>query len=194
MSPLDRHGRKRHDVCAHLLQTISDTALAGILNMRQRMKRSRHVGILLETEDAWGRNLVESICRFGQRRRWSVLIARPDPQGRVRLQQVWDGDGVIAALRNRNTIRHVQNLGLPVVDGSATLRKNVGSRGSPQTVALGRNWHCNTWCSQDWNTSLATRLRSEGFPMLARTIFDPSPNRGVSGARCARNLPKQRAG
>lgn len=123
MSPLDRHGRKRHDVCAHLLQAIADTALAGILNMRQRMKRSRHVGILLETEDAWGRNLVESICRFGQRRRWSVLIARRDPQGRVRLQQVWDGDGVIAALRNRNTIRHVQNLGLPVVDGSATLRK-----------------------------------------------------------------------
>lgn len=52
-----------------------------------------------------------------------VLIAPRDPQGRMRLPQVWDGDGVIAALRNRNAVRHVQNLGLPVVDVSAALPK-----------------------------------------------------------------------
>ena len=67
--------------------------------------------------------MVESICRCGQRRRWSVLIAPRDPQGRMRLPKVWDGDGVIAALRNRNAVRHVRNLGLPVVDVSAALSK-----------------------------------------------------------------------
>ena len=91
--------------------------------MPHRTKRSHHVGILVETEDTWGRNVVESICRFGQRRRWTVLIAPRDPQGRMRLPKVWDGDGVIAALRNRNAVRHVKNLGLPVVDVSAALPK-----------------------------------------------------------------------
>jgi len=79
-------------------------------------KRPRHVGILVETDDSWGRNIVESVCRFGGSGRWTVLIAPRDSQGRLRLPKVWDGDGIIASLRTTSSVRHVKSLKLPVVD------------------------------------------------------------------------------
>ena len=42
-----------------------------------------HVGVLVETEDTWGRNIVESICRFGQKEKWTILIAPRDGLGKA---------------------------------------------------------------------------------------------------------------
>ncbi|MEW4486531.1 substrate-binding domain-containing protein [Thalassoglobus sp. JC818] len=78
--------------------------------------RPKHVGILVETDDSWGRNIVEAVCRFGRGRGWTVLITPRDPQGRLRLPTVWNGDGVIASLRSEASVRHVESLELPVVD------------------------------------------------------------------------------
>ncbi len=79
-------------------------------------KRPRHVGILVETDDSWGRNIVEAVCKFGSANGWTLLISPRDSQGRLRLPNVWNGDGVIASLKNAPSVRHVKNLRLPVVD------------------------------------------------------------------------------
>ena len=91
--------------------------------MRHKSEAAWHVGILVETEDTWGRNIVESVCRFGQNSGWTVLIAPRDQQGRLRLPAAWNGHGVIAALRNRSALGHVRQLQLPVVDVSNTMKK-----------------------------------------------------------------------
>lgn len=82
-----------------------------------------HVGVLVETDDTWGRNVVESICRYGQKSKWAIVIAPRDNQGKLRLPRIWNGHGVIAALRNRSMIRHLQKLQVPVVDVSDTMKK-----------------------------------------------------------------------
>lgn len=91
--------------------------------MARKTKAERHVGILVETEDTWGRSIVESICRFGQDAGWTVLIGPRDQQGRMRVPAIWNGHGVIAALRNRSAVGHVRKLQLPVVDVSSTMKK-----------------------------------------------------------------------
>ncbi|MFK8111233.1 MAG: substrate-binding domain-containing protein [Rubripirellula sp.] len=83
---------------------------------------NRHVGILVETDDTWGRDVVEAVCRIGQDAGWSVLIAPRDEQGRLRLPRVWAGHGVIASLRHRSMVRHLKNLKLPTVDVSLMVK------------------------------------------------------------------------
>lgn len=94
--------------------------------MARKTKPPRHVGVLVETEDTWGRNIVESVCRFGQNAGWTILIAPRDQQGRMRLPAIWNGHGVIAALRNGSAVRHVMQLQRPVVDVSSTMKKEDG--------------------------------------------------------------------
>ncbi|QDT14731.1 AraC family transcriptional regulator [Alienimonas californiensis] len=88
-----------------------------------RRDAARHVGILVETEDSWGRHVVEAACRFGQRAGWAVLISPRDARGALRLPRVWSGHGVIAAMRTRATVQHLRALRVPVVDVSNTLAK-----------------------------------------------------------------------
>ncbi|QDT63598.1 AraC family transcriptional regulator [Calycomorphotria hydatis] len=91
--------------------------------MPRGTKTQKHVGVLVETEDTWGRNIVEAVCRFGQTARWTILIAPRDSQGKLRLPRIWNGHGVIAALRNRPTVTHLKKLQVPVVDVSSTMKK-----------------------------------------------------------------------
>lgn len=84
---------------------------------------NRHIGILVATDDTWGRNVVEAICRFARHAGWSVLIAPRDDQGRLRLPKGWDGHGVIASLRNPTIVRHVKSLRIPVVDVAMMVKK-----------------------------------------------------------------------
>lgn len=91
--------------------------------MAKRKTSRRHVGVLVETDDTWGRNIVESVCRYAQEAGWSLLISPRDSQGRIRLPRVWNGNGVIAALRNAAMVNHVKSLGLPTVDVSTVTRK-----------------------------------------------------------------------
>lgn len=79
----------------------------------------RDVAILVETEDSWGRNVAESVCRFAQKNGWSLLISPRDRDGKLRLPNAWQGHGVIAALRNRAAIQHLKKRGVPVVDVSS---------------------------------------------------------------------------
>jgi len=92
--------------------------------MTRNSRTNRHVGVLVETDDTWGRNVVEAVCRFGRDAGWTLLIAPRDGQGRLRLPKVWDGHGVIASLRNHPMVRHVKRLGIPVVDVSMMIKKD----------------------------------------------------------------------
>lgn len=93
--------------------------------MARNNPSSRHVGILVETDDTWGRNIVESICRVAHAAGWTLLIAPRDAQRRLRLPKIWNGHGVIAALCNRPMARHVKRLQLPVVDVSIMVKKEA---------------------------------------------------------------------
>ena len=86
-------------------------------------KKNRHVGILVETDDSWGRSVVGAVCQFGQDAGWSLLIAPRDSQGRLRLPGIWDGDGIIVSLRNAAMVRHVKRLNLPTVDVSIMIQQ-----------------------------------------------------------------------
>lgn len=86
-------------------------------------KPESHVGVLVETDDTWGRNVVESICRYGHAAGWSIVISPRDNEGKLRLPRIWSGHGVIAGLRNRSMIRHLKNLQVPIVDVSDTMQK-----------------------------------------------------------------------
>lgn len=83
----------------------------------------RHVGVLVDTDDTWGRNIVESVCRFAQGAGWSLLLSPRDGQGRARLPRGWNGNGVIAALRTSAMVSHVKSLGLPTVDVSTVTQR-----------------------------------------------------------------------
>lgn len=92
--------------------------------MAKQNRSRRHVGVLVETDDTWGRHIVESVCRFAQEAGWSLLISPRDAQGRPRLPRVWNGDGVVAAFKNSATVKHVKGLGLPTVDVSTITRRD----------------------------------------------------------------------
>lgn len=91
--------------------------------MSRRKESEFHVCILMETEDTWGRKVAEAVCRFGQAAGWTILIAPRDGEGKLRLPRIWNGHGVIAALRNLSMIRHLKKKQAPVVDVSSTLKK-----------------------------------------------------------------------
>lgn len=76
----------------------------------------KRVAVLVETDDSWGREVVESIARFGHENHWSLLLSPRDDQHRLRLPARWNGDGAIVSLRDHALCRHVKSAGVPAVD------------------------------------------------------------------------------
>jgi LacI family transcriptional regulator len=85
--------------------------------------QERHVGLLVETDDSWGRNVVAAVCAVARNSGWTLLFGPRDDQGRLRLPKNWNGDGVIASLRTPSLVRHVMKQELPVVDVSLMVPK-----------------------------------------------------------------------
>jgi len=79
------------------------------------------VAVLIESDDTWGRNVVEAIARYARDAKWSLLIGPRDSQRRLRLPRGWRGEGVIVSLRDQATARHIREAGAPAVDVSITL-------------------------------------------------------------------------
>jgi len=86
------------------------------------MSSDRSIAVLVETYDSWGRNVVESIARYAQLARWSLVISPRDVDGRLRLPPQWSGDGVIAMLRDAAMVDHLRQAQVPVVDVDALLQ------------------------------------------------------------------------
>ncbi|QDT53411.1 Xylose operon regulatory protein [Caulifigura coniformis] len=79
---------------------------------------SKRVAVLVETDDSWGREVVESIARYAHENHWTLLICPRDAQHRLRLPTRWKGDGAIVSLRDSALQRHVKAAGVPAVDVS----------------------------------------------------------------------------
>lgn len=92
------------------------------------MSSDRSIVVLVETYDSWGRNVVESISRFAQLARWSLVISPRDNDGRLHLPPQWNGDGVIAMLRDAAMVDHLLDAQVPVVDVDAIMQ-HVGGVG-----------------------------------------------------------------
>ena len=83
------------------------------------------IAVLIETDDSWGRNVVEAIARFAQAARWALLIGPRDQQRRLRLPRGWKGDGILVSLRDRSMAQHVRRAGVPAVDVSIMLAEET---------------------------------------------------------------------
>lgn len=83
------------------------------------MSRSqiRHVAVLVEVDDNWGRWCVQGIADYAAiHGPWSLLIDPRDRDARIRLPTGWSGDGIIARLSNAPMAAHVLHAGVPAVD------------------------------------------------------------------------------
>ncbi len=76
----------------------------------------RRVAVLVETDDSWGREVVESIARYAHENHWTLLISPRDDQHRLRLPSRWKGDGAIVSLRDAAICKHVKSARVPAVD------------------------------------------------------------------------------
>lgn len=83
-----------------------------------RTDSSLQIAVLIEIDDTWGRNVVEAIARYAKEFGWQLLIAPRDAQRRLRIPSGWNGDGVIALLRDNSLVEHLRDLNLPTVNVS----------------------------------------------------------------------------
>ncbi len=85
----------------------------------------RQIAILIDPGDTWGRHVITGILAAVRHQLpWDLLIDPRDDQWRYRVPRRWNGDGIIGAIRDEKTARHVRSLGLPIV--------NVSSWGGPE--------------------------------------------------------------
>lgn len=84
---------------------------------KRRRFRNRHIAVLIETEDAWGRDVVRGIADYArQMGHWLLLIDPRDEQGRPALPGEWVGDGVIVRLGNRRQATQIRRASVPAVN------------------------------------------------------------------------------
>jgi len=77
----------------------------------------RQIAVLVETDDSWGRDVVQGIAEYAQMfGPWMLLVAPRDGQGRLRLPDGGAGHGIIARLGSPAMAEHVRSAGVPAVD------------------------------------------------------------------------------
>jgi len=79
--------------------------------------RSRHVAVLVETEDSWGRSVIQGIADYAQQHgSWTLVIDPRDREARPALPEEWAGDGIIVRLGNRRQANQIRRAAAPVVN------------------------------------------------------------------------------
>lgn len=87
---------------------------------RLRIPQRPCVAVLIDPGDSWGRGIIQGISEaIRQELPWNLLIAPRDDQMRFRIPASWNGDGVIAAVRDEWTARHLCAFALPTVNVSS---------------------------------------------------------------------------
>lgn len=95
--------------------------MANSVAARSRNDNARHVALVVETSNAYGRGLLLGVRRYlAERPGWSIYLAE---HGRRETDlswlDSWQGQGVLARIENQETAEYVQRLDVPVVDLSA---------------------------------------------------------------------------
>ena len=82
---------------------------------------TRHVALLIETSNAYGRGLLLGIKNYlVANPGWSIYLGEHGRQETdLSWLDNWHGDGVIARIENEHAAAHVRELGLPAIDLSA---------------------------------------------------------------------------
>ena len=129
---------------------------------------TRHVAVLVETDDSWGRSLIQGIADYTENHgRWVLLIEPRDERRRLALPSGWQGDGVITRLGSRWMADHLRKVRVPVVD--------------TDTVMLSETW-AGRVITDDWERARMAldHFRDRGFERFA--YFAP-PKRRYSNVR-----------
>lgn len=81
------------------------------------MPAFRHVAVLIETDDSWGRSAVRGVADYAlSHGPWSLLVDPRATEGAMRLPRGWQGDGVIARIGNRRLLDQLRRYEVPIVD------------------------------------------------------------------------------
>ena len=84
------------------------------------MSNKKRIALLIDPDDTWGRSVIQGIHgAVHNTLPWSLWIAPRDRQWRLRLPRNWQGDGIIAAVRDEKTADHVYALHLPTINVSS---------------------------------------------------------------------------
>ena len=79
---------------------------------------TRLIAVLVDIDDTWGRQIVQSISQYSYANNWQLLIAPRDSQKRLRIPSDWRPDGAIVSMRDASMVTHVKKAGLPTVNVS----------------------------------------------------------------------------
>jgi len=104
------------------------------------MKPRPHVALLIETSNAYARDLLHGIRTYlGEHHSWSIYL---DEHGRgdavPTWLRKWKGDGIIARVENQQIANELLHLGLPVVDVSVGLELSPFPRVATDSRAASR--------------------------------------------------------
>ncbi|TWT78387.1 Xylose operon regulatory protein [Posidoniimonas polymericola] len=126
------------------------------------------VGVLVEFDSAWGRNLLRGVASFADKfGPWNLLIdPHHNPANRT-IPPAWRADGLIARISTPLQFQRLVTSGVPVVD--------VGDSyvGAEETDSVVTDFHA-------WAHSAIEHFRSKGFESFA--YFAP-PSRDYSNYR-----------
>lgn len=152
-----------------------------------------NVGIFVETDSSWGRNVARGVASYGEKfAQWNLLVDPHHSSAGWYIPPTWRPSGVISRISTPLMLRQLLGLGVPVVDVGDSF---VGTPGIESVLTDYRNW-----------AELAvTHLRSKGFEHFA--YFAP-PSRDYSnlrgrefaamvesqGLKCAQYRPGYRVG
>jgi len=142
-----------------------------------RVRRVRHVAVLIESSRAYGRGLIEGVARYSREQgNWVLYFEPRGLEAPPPWLRDWKGDGIIARLPLRSMARAVAAKGLPVVELFSTAEKSGlplvgGDNAAIARLALQHFWERGfrhfAYCGPTPATKYIT-LRGEAFVRQAQ--------------------------
>ena len=80
-------------------------------------KRQLEIAVLVETDNSWGRSIIQGVADFAAKYGpWNLLIDPRDYSRRWALPERWRGDGVVARISSPPQLEEIAETGLPTVN------------------------------------------------------------------------------
>jgi len=80
-------------------------------------KKSKAVGILVETSTSWGRRIIQGISQYSKEHgAWNLFVEPRGMEEQLQLPSHWQGDGVIARICSTEMAARMGRLKIPVVN------------------------------------------------------------------------------
>lgn len=80
-------------------------------------KKSKAVGILVETSTSWGRRIIQGISQYSKEHgAWNLFVEPRGMEEQLQLPSHWQGDGVIARISSTEIAARMGRLRIPVIN------------------------------------------------------------------------------